>query len=280
LSRCSLGVVVVLAIVSGCAGTGDSREIKSVPPSAAAPGAGQAEGVGFDTATRIASSGVAAGCPGGMTRVGRYCIDKYEAHVVELDENGNERPHSPHQTVAGLIIRAKSAANVIPQAYISQKEAAAACANAGKRLCTGNEFVRACRGDDPKNHYPYGGSTRVPGYCNEGKGSAVQRFFGANRRAWTYENFNDPKLNQWSGGIAPTGSHPHCVSPHGVYDCVGNLHEWGADAPDAKGHGRFRGGFYGDAEVNGPGALYVTSAHEPTYHDYSTGFRCCADAAN
>ena len=36
---------------------------------------------------------------------------------------------------------------------------------------------------------------------------------------------------------------------------------------------------YGDAEQNGPGCHYVTSAHEITYHDYSTGFRCCADAA-
>jgi hypothetical protein len=57
------------------------------------------------------------------------------------------------------------------------------------------------------------------------------------------------------------------------------MHEWGADSPDAKGHGRFRGGFYGDAETNGHGCNYVTGAHEPTYHDYSTGFRCCADLA-
>jgi formylglycine-generating enzyme len=229
---------------------------------------------------RIAGSGEAAGCAGGMVRVGAYCIDRYEAHVVEIDQSGNEVPHSPQATVSGLRVKAKVAANVIPQAYISQKEAAAACANAGKRLCTGAEFVRACRGDNPKNHYPYGGSTRVHGFCNEGKGSAVQRYFGSNRSAWTYANFNDPKLNKWSGGLAPTGSFARCVSPHGIYDCVGNLHEWGADPPDAKGHGRFRGGFYGDAEVNGPGALYVTSAHEPTYHDYSTGFRCCADATD
>jgi hypothetical protein len=44
------------------------------------------------------------------------------------------------------------------------------------------------------------------------------------------------------------------------------------------GHGRFHGGFYGDAEENGHGCLYVTSAHELDYHDYSTGFRCCKDA--
>ena len=32
-----------------------------------------------------------------------------------------------------------------------------------------------------------------------------------------------------------------------------------------------------DSELNGQGCLYVTSAHEATYHDYTTGFRCCAD---
>jgi sulfatase modifying factor 1 len=129
---------MLLACVSGCAGAGDSREIRSVPLAAVAHGADRTAGPGFDTSTRIASSGPAAGCPGGMARVGAYCIDRYEAHVVEIDPNGDEVPHSPHATVTGLAIRAKSAANVIPQAYISQKEATAACANAGKRLCSGS----------------------------------------------------------------------------------------------------------------------------------------------
>jgi formylglycine-generating enzyme required for sulfatase activity len=102
-------------------------------------------------------------------------------------------------------------------------------------------------------------------------------FYGSDPATWTYADFNDPRLNQVDGGLAPTASYPHCQSPYGIYDCVGNLHEWGADPADASGHGRFRGGFYGDAEINGHGCLYVTSAHEPTYHDYSTGFRCCAD---
>ena len=29
--------------------------------------------------------------------------------------------------------------------------------------------------------------------------------------------------------------------------------------------------------MNGDGCTYRTAAHEFTYHDYSTGFRCCAD---
>ena len=81
------------------------------------------------------------------------------------------------------------------------------------------------------------------------------------------------------GGLAHTGAFKRCVSPDGVYDMVGNLHEWVDDGPDVNGHGRFRGGCYGDAENNGHGCFYVTSAHEPTYHDYSTGFRCCSDPA-
>ena len=35
--------------------------------------------------------------------------------------------------------------------------------------------------------------------------------------------------------------------------------------------------FYVDAVRNGPGCLYTTTAHALPYHDYSTGFRCCAD---
>ena len=34
---------------------------------------------------------------------------------------------------------------------------------------------------------------------------------------------------------------------------------------------------YVDTHRNGPGCDYATRAHYPTYHDYSIGFRCCAD---
>ena len=57
-----------------------------------------------------------------------------------------------------------------------------------------------------------------------------------------------------------------------VYDQHGNLHEW-VDDPD----GTFRGGFYVDTSLNGPGCLYATTAHDVAHWDYSTGFRCCGD---
>jgi formylglycine-generating enzyme required for sulfatase activity len=212
-----------------------------------------------------------------MARVDRYCIDRYEAYVVELDAAGREAPHSPYTPVAGLRVRAKVAAGVVPQGYISQVQAQNACQNAGKRLCRASEFSLACRGSDHSASYPYGGKQRRRGKCNEGKGSAVSVVFGQAAHFGDAE-LNDPRLNQWSGGLAKTGAFAASVSPFGVFDLVGNLHEWGAEVA-ANGHGYFRGGFYGDAEINGAGCNYVTTAHAAVYHDYSTGFRCCQDAS-
>lgn len=217
-------------------------------------------------------------CPDGMAHIGAYCMDRFEAHVVELDEAGREQPHSPYLPVDGLRVRAKVAKGVVPQGYISQVQAASACQNAGKRLCSASEFSLACRGPDRKASYPYGGTRHQRGKCNEGKGSAVTIVFGMGA-PFDRTLMNDPRLNRWTGGLAKTGAYAKSVSPYGVYDLVGNLHEWGAEvAPN--GHGYFRGGFYGDAEINGQGCNYVTTAHAAVYHDYSTGFRCCQDAAS
>ena len=41
--------------------------------------------------------------------------------------------------------------------------------------------------------------------------------------------------------------------------------------------GTFKGGFYVDTKLNGEGCLYTTTAHDVSYWDYSTGFRCCRD---
>jgi formylglycine-generating enzyme len=85
---------------------------------------------------------------------------------------------------------------------------------------------------------------------------------------------NDPQLNQLPGTLAETGSHGGCSNGYGVYDMVGNIHEW-VDDPA----GTFQGGYYLDVEKNGDGCGYRTDAHVNSYHDYSTGFRCCADIA-
>jgi len=49
-------------------------------------------------------------------------------------------------------------------------------------------------------------------------------------------------------------------------------------AADA-GHGIFMGGFFSTKSQHGAGCRFITIGHDPTYHDYSTGFRCCLGAA-
>ena len=233
---------------------------------------------GHGPAARVGGRPPHSPCFEEQVRIESFCVDKYEAYVVEVDDRGQEHAHSPYQVIGTARVRAKVARGVVPQAYISQVQAAAACHEAGKRLCKPEEYIRACRGPNKSDFYPYGGQTHRKGVCNEGKGSFVAAAFGDDFFKLTYEQFNDPKLDQMAGGLAKTGEYRDCVSPDGAYDMVGNLHEWVDEPPDVNGHGRFRGGWYGDAELNLPGCLYVTSKHEPTYHDYSTGFRCCADA--
>ena len=48
----------------------------------------------------------------------------------------------------------------------------------------------------------------------------------------------------------------------------------------AIGNAVFMGGFFSTRAELGPGCLFTTVAHDAGYHDYSTGFRCCADAGS
>ncbi len=91
-----------------------------------------------------------------------------------------------------------------------------------------------------------------------------------------WAKLNDPGLGQVDGALSKTGEHAECVNAYGVFDMVGNLHEWVATDP-ALVHGTFAGGYYLDTTINGDGCLYRTQAHAHDYHDYSTGFRCCGE---
>jgi formylglycine-generating enzyme required for sulfatase activity len=215
------------------------------------------------------------GCPAGMVSVrGSFCIDKFEASTVEiLGKSKKTRPHSAFSPVDGLKVKAVSKKGVYPQAHISRDQAEAACENAGKRLCTDDEWITACRGKSP-TVYPYGDEHKA-GACNDRGVSSFNFYYGvagaeAPKDAYTWANMNDPRLNQLKGTLAKTGSHKQCRSGYGAYDMVGNLHEWTADPK-----GTFRGGYYLDTHLHGDGCDYKTTAHKPKYYDYSTGFRCC-----
>lgn len=219
-----------------------------------------------------------AKCPAEMASIlGRFCIDRWEAGTVEIVGPKRTRPHAPFEPVTGLSVRAFSKKGVVPQAYVSRDESARACEAAGKRLCSDDEWLTACRGKKP-TRFPYG-DTRVPGRCADtDRVAPLEAIFGATKGDDRYDfaSMNDPRLDQIAGGIAKTGEFSRCAGSFRVFDMVGNLHEWTSDPK-----GTFRGGYYLDTTINGEGCDYVTVAHDATYHDYSTGFRCCAslDAA-
>src|SRR5262249_38837338 len=152
--------------------------------------------------------------------------------------------------------------------YVSRVESKAACQNAGKRLCTMTEWQRACMGERHTS-YPYGESWR-PKRCNMDRPHLVALLFGDDPGHWRYENFNDPALAKQPGFLARTGEHVGCVGDAGVYDLVGNVHEWVSDTvntalmqrldaeghvrsyqPWASGNGVFMGGFFSTHEEHG-----------------------------
>jgi hypothetical protein len=244
------------------------------------------------------------GCPSEMARVGHYCIDRWEMSgadkttgeplspyyppspaltsevwrgwLTERQELGEEAaramplpPLSELQRNGRFEIKAVSRPGAIPQGYLSQVLARRACENAGKRLCTQDEWVNACKGSAARK-YPYGESYRL-GVCN------VYRFIhpAAVLHGSASLGHRDPRLNLVYEGESPllrkTGETATCASrwdDDKLFDMVGNLDEWVEE-------GMFLGGFYARSTTQGCEAK--VSVHAPIYYDYSTGTRCCSD---
>jgi sulfatase modifying factor 1 len=216
-------------------------------------------------------------CPPEMASIERrFCVDRWEGSLVEIAETGGGRPapFSPFSIVDGHEVRAVSVRGVFPQGYISGSQAQAACERAGKRLCSTNEWRKACIGPD-EELFGYA-DARERGRCNDAGKSPMLALWGgaalADPSGWDPLKMNDSRLNQVEGSLSRTGSHPSCTNDYGVFDMVGNLHEWTSDPS-----GTFQGGYYLDTSLNGDGCAYRTTAHDFDYHDYSTGFRCCKD---
>ena len=256
------------------------------------------------------SAAAGAGCPAEMARVDAFCIDRWEVALHDAKSGQALSPYyPPHAKLLARVvsvwqierhflgdvgaramplpalpavqrgdfeIRAFSAPGVVPQGYLSYPLALRACRNAGKRLCTEAEWVRACRGARGTKH-PYG-SHYVAGRCNIHRAIHPAHVLHGNASI----GHTDPRLNlvlerigrESDPLLRATGATAGCVSSWGedaIYDMVGNLDEWIEDPG-----GVFVGGFY--ARVTTKGCEAKIEGHAPAYYDYSTGTRCCLDA--
>ena len=198
----------------------------------------------------------APACPADMVAIegGRFCIDRFEAMLVDgatgqaLSPDYPSTPNLLELTLAEwstgrrrmatstrapsrcrcspgwqrgrpIAALARSRSGVRPSGYVTGLVAESACAAAGKRLCSVEEFVTACRGEDD-TLYPYG-DTFEEGACNV--------FRAAHPAALLHGNASighlDPRLNRVRSAREPllreTGGSPRCRSRWGsdaVYD--------------------------------------------------------------
>ncbi len=138
----------------------------------------------------------------------------------------------------------------MPMETLSPKEAEEKCAEAGKRLCSGPEWNRACRGPR-KSLYPYGDYYDVSA-CNIA-GTKLQ----------------------------PSGAYPLCTNEYGAFDMSGNL--WEYTSEDYRhylansGLKERRGGSW----LTGPEQSACARPGVYSTMDLGftgVGFRCCDDA--
>jgi serine/threonine protein kinase/formylglycine-generating enzyme required for sulfatase activity len=239
--------------------------VTATPPPAAAPIAVAAatpptpaagstdEGVALVTKSPPppAPAAAAQGCPEGMKRIGGG-----PAHVgteaADDMRNFGDRPPATVQMKAYCIDSYEwpNAAGRAPKIAAGFSEADSSCKKAGKRLCSEDEWEKACKGPSDLR-FPYG-STFDPDSCN------------------TQDKDGNPRK------LAASGAYPNCHSGYGVYDLSGNAAEWTASPFEGAG---------GDRAVKGGNATrpsfddrcssrrrLATSAH-----DLNVGFRCCAE---
>ncbi len=181
-------------------------------------------------------------CPGGHRRQ-RFCIDRYEYPNVE---------------------------GAHPPTMVSAYDAAALCAERGKRLCWESEWTAACEGPD-KLPFPYG-HERSSKMCRIDQ---PWRKPSLDKVHSTKEHVRDPELRRLDQSL-PSGAMPTCQSGFGVFDLTGNHDEW-VLTEQRRGTSEWTGLKGGHWQHVRNACRPITTSHAAHWSYYLISFRCCRD---
>lgn len=139
-----------------------------------------------------------------------------------------------------------------PVFSVSWDNASRMCQEAGKRLCTENEWEKACKG--PPNYVYSYGDTYDPAYCRPSEEDGGS-----------------------SAGIYLSGAMPECRSNWQVYDMSGNFMEWTKTAPKGNADRRRVKGGHMTKPEQGTRCAFATDFATNYSDSRLLSFRCCRD---
>ncbi|MEC8050142.1 MAG: SUMF1/EgtB/PvdO family nonheme iron enzyme [Myxococcota bacterium] len=138
----------------------------------------------------------------------------------------------------------------MPRVNTTWAKARAACQRAGKRLCTEEEWERACKGPR-SNRFPVGNRT-VVGACNVSSPSSGP------------------------ASVAPAGAFSGCKSAFGIVDMSGNVAEWTASSWKPGSTDKVvKGGSALQENLTGRCSSRINEV--ASRRSSTVGFRCCRD---
>jgi serine/threonine protein kinase/formylglycine-generating enzyme required for sulfatase activity len=220
------------------ASTGSTVSLGQGDPSVAAP-------PGPAAAEAVAPAG---GCPQGMLLVGRGFFKM----GAETPAPGLDEPKVTSRMVDSFCIDQYEFPNQegeLPRVNVSWSEAKAECVKLGKRLCTEQEWEKACKGVGSAP-FPYG-AMFDPDTCN------TEGARGNGR------------------SLAASGSFPGCQSNYRVFDMSGNAAEWTDTRYGTNLERTQKGGSFDRAEDAAHCAARKNG--DPEVRSATVGFRCCAE---
>ncbi len=140
-------------------------------------------------------------------------------------------------------VKNKDGSPVMPVGRSTWSDAAGACESVGKRLCSAEEWEKACKGEY-NTIYSYGDA-----YEQEMCGAGVDE-------------------------IHHLGQNGACLSTYGVADMSGNLREWTGSQPGTDTDRRVVKGGLRSNNMRGSRCAYSNDERQ-NYGDTTLGFRCC-----